>query len=219
MEQQKRTTKDFEEYIDMLEKMVAEEGFEGLDETFVKHLECRYFGQEVVIGESARISLREMKMSDLEAFYAFEDAFSEPILGAFLKKTKAESEAHLQAYMEHMYPLYDYGMWSVVEKETEAIIGICGLGHNDCLEAECTDLGYYICPKWRKKGIATECIEIVLDYAENYLELPRVYAMAEEKNTVSQNILCKFGFEFLKKLESTDGSIAVYQKELAKDKV
>ena len=35
MERQKRATKDFEEYIDMLEKMAAEEGFEGLDETFV----------------------------------------------------------------------------------------------------------------------------------------------------------------------------------------
>ena len=212
MEKQKRTMKDFEEYIVGLEKMAAAEGFESLDETFVEHLKGRYFGLDVVIGESARISLREIKMSDLEAFYAFEGALEEPVLGAFLKDTKAESEAHLQAYIEHMYPLYDYGMWTVVEKNTGEIIGLCGLGHSEYLEAECTDLGYYICPKWRKKGIATECIEIVLDYAKNYLELPYVYAVAESQNTISQNILHKFGF--LKVLEKTFEQIFVYNKKL-----
>ena len=201
MEQQKRTAKDFEKYVNVLKKMAAEEGFEGLDETFMMHLECRYFGQDVVIGESERISLREMKLSDLEAFYAFEDAFEEPVLGAFLKETKEQSKAHLQAYIQHMYPLYDYGMWTVVEKESGEIIGICGLGHHEYLETGCTDLGYYVCPKWRKQGIAAECIEIVLDYAQNYLELSEVYAVVEEENTISRDILRKFKFAFIKKLE------------------
>ena len=68
-------------------------------------------------------------------------------------------------------------------------------GHSEHLEAECTDLGYYICQKWRGKGIAMECIEIVLDYARDYLELPKVYAVVEESNIISKNILRKFGFE------------------------
>lgn len=193
--ERKRTQQDFEEYIESIRQMAKEEGYDTLDEVYVKHLKCRYFGQDVVIGESARISLREMKMSDLEAFYAFEGALDEPVLGVFLKATKAESKAHLQAYIVHMYPLYDYGMWTVVEKATGAVIGICGLGHSEYLEAECTDLGYYICPKWRGKGIATECIEIVLDYARDYLELPKLYAVVEESNIISKNILRKFGFE------------------------
>ena len=214
MSVQKKTKQEFEKYIESIKKMAKEEGYDTLDDAYVEHLRCRFFDQDVIIGEGARVILREMKMSDLEAFYAFEDACTEPVLRPFIKKSMEESIQNLQAYIAHMYPLYDYGMWSVVEKENGTIIGICGIGHNDYPGAECTDLGYYICPKWRKKGIATECIEIVLDYAKNYLEFPLICAIIKEENRISRGILRKFGFEFVKKLESSDGKISVYERKL-----
>ena len=214
MYEQEKTMRTFETYLDSLKLMAAEEGYDSLDETFVRHLRCRYFGQDVVIGETARVTLREMKLSDLEAFYTFEDAMREPVLRSFLKENYEESQIHLQAYIAGMYPLYDYGMWTVVEKKSGEIIGICGLGQPDCQEAECTDLGYYICPKWRNQGIASECIEFVLDYAKFYLEIPVICAIIKEENRISEEILRKFGFRFVVKKEKSDGKIFVYQKEL-----
>ena len=120
---EKNKQEAFEKYLKDLKRIAAEEGYDSLDEQFVKRLESRYFGRDVIVGQTARTILREIQMTDLEAFYAFEEALEEPVLQSFLKGTKEASEEHLKAYIETMYPMYDYGMWTVVEKESGEIIG------------------------------------------------------------------------------------------------
>ena len=153
-----KTEKDFLEYLNTIEQIAKEEGFESLDETYKEHLHARFWGKDVVIGKTKKILLREMKMSDLEALYSFADAGEEPVLQAFIKESYAESERHLNAYIENMYPMYDYGIWAVERIDDGEVIGLCGLGQAEVKGEFCTDLGYYICPKWRKQGFCTECI-------------------------------------------------------------
>lgn len=212
-----KTEKDFLEYLKTIENIAKEEGFESLDETYKAHLRARYFGEDVIIGQTERILLREMKMSDLEAFYSFSDAGDEPVLQAFLKGTYAESEKNLKAYIENMYPMYDYGIWAVERIDDGEVIGLCGLGQAEVKGEFCTDLGYYICPKWRKRRFAYESIEIVLDYVKNYLEFPCIYAIIKEENRISKGILRKFGFEYKELCEKPDGNVAVYQKDFTED--
>ena len=209
-----KTEKDYLEYLATIEQMAKEEGFDSLDETYKNHLRARFFGEDVVIGLSERIILRELKMSDLEAVYAFEDAREESVLQGFIKESYEASAKHLQAYIENMYPMYDYGIWAVVSRECGELIGLCGLGQAEVKGEYCTDLGYYICPKWRKQGFACESIEIVLDYVKNYLEFLWIYAIIKEENRISKGILRKFGFECIEMCERTDGRISVYQKDL-----
>ena len=209
-----RTEKDFEQYLNTIKQMAAEEGFDSLDETYVEHLRSRFFGQDVIVGKGARIILRELKNSDLEAFYGFPDAKDESVLQSFLKENRVESEVHLSAYISHMYPMYDYGIWAVERICDGAVIGLCGLGNAEIDGAECTDLGYYICPKCRKQGIASECIEIVLDYAKNYLEIPLIYAIIKEENRISEGILRKFSFVYEKQGVNKNQKVSVYKKEL-----
>ena len=212
-----KTEKHFLEYLKTIENIAKEEGFESLDETYKAHLRARYFGEDVIIGQTERILLREMKMSDLEAFYSFSNAGDEPVLQAFLKETYAESEKNLKAYIENMYPMYDYGIWVVESIDDGEVIGLCGLGQAEVKGEFCTDLGYYICPKWRKRRFAYESIEIVLDYVKNYLEFPCIYAIIKEENRISKGILRKFGFEYKELCEKSDGNVAVYQKDFTED--
>ena len=212
-----KTEKHFLEYLKTIENIAKEEGFESLDETYKAHLRARYFGEDVIIGQTERILLREMKMSDLEAFYSFSDAGDEPVLQAFLKGTYAESEKNLKAYIENMYPMYDYGIWAVERIDDGEVIGLCGLGQAEVKGEFCTDLGYYICPKWRKRGFAYESIEIVLDYVKNYLEFPCIYAIIKEENKISKGILRKFGFEYKELCEKSDGNVSVYRKDFTED--
>lgn len=212
-----KTEKHFLEYLKTIENIAKEEGFESLDETYKAHLRARYFGEDVIIGQTERILLREMKMSDLEAFYSFSDAGDEPVLQAFLKGTYAESEKNLKAYIENMYPMYDYGIWAVERIDDGEVIGLCGLGQAEVKGEFCTDLGYYICPKWRKRRFAYESIEIVLDYVKNYLEFPCIYAIIKEENRISKGILRKFGFEYKELCEKSDGNVSVYRKDFTED--
>lgn len=206
--------KNFEQYLCEIKKIAEEEGYTSLDETYVEHLKSRYFGEPVIIGESDRIILRELKLTDVDGFYEFEDADTEEVLCSFVKESKEASEMHLKAYVQNMYPLYDYGIWAVELKNTKEVIGLCGLGQTEIKGEYFTDLGYYICPKWRNQGIAGECVEIVLDYAKNYLEFPYIYAIIKEENRISKGILRKFGFQFTESWEKPEGKICVYRKDL-----
>ena len=205
-----KTEKDFEKYLNSIKEIAKKEGFDSLDKTYIEHLRARFFEKDVVIGKTSRICLRELKMADLEAFYRFEDALSEPILQSFIKESKEASKIHLRSYIQNMYPLYDYGIWAVEKCKTGEVIGLCGLGQTEIAGEICTDVGYYICPKCRKKGFASECIEIVLDYVKNYLEFPCIYAIIKEENRISKGILRKFGFEYVKKYEE----VLIFQKDL-----
>lgn len=206
--------KNFEQYLFEIKKIAEEEGYTSLDETYVEHLKSRYFGEPVIIGESDRIILRELKLTDVDGFYEFEDADTEEVLCSFVKESKEASKMHLKAYVQNMYPLYDYGIWAVELKNTKELIGLCGLGQTEIKGEYFTDLGYYICPKWRNQGIAGECVEIVLDYAKNYLEFPCIYAIIKEENRISKGILRKFGFQFTESWEKPEGKICVYRKDL-----
>ena len=206
--------KNFEQYLCEIKKIAEEEGYTSLDETYVEHLKSRYFGESVIIGERDRIILRELKLTDVDGFYEFEDANTEEVLRSFVKESKEASKMHLKAYVQNMYPLYDYGIWAVELKNTKEVIGLCGLGQTEIKGEYFTDLGYYICPKWRNQGIAGECVEIVLDYAKNYLEFPCIYAIIKEENRISKGILRKFGFQFTESWEKPEGKICVYRKDL-----
>ncbi len=197
-----KTEKDFLEYLTTIKNIASQEGFDSLDETYVAHLRARFFGEAVVIGHTERIRLREMKPDDLEKIYGFEDAETEPVLQSFLKESKEASKEHLSAYIQQMYPFYDYGIWTAELCSTGEMIGICGLGQMEADGELAVDLGYYICPKYRRKGLASECIKIALDYAENYLELPVIYAVTKKENQISAHILQKFGFQVIKSDET-----------------
>ena len=138
------------------------------------------------------------------------DAAKEPSLEAFIKDSYEESLHALKSYIATMYPLYDYGIWAAESISDGSFLGLCGIGNREVNGKNYTDLGYYICPQYRKHGLATECIEIVLDYAKKYLEFSVIYAIIKEENRISEGILCKFGFESIEKHEN----IRVYQKKL-----
>ena len=123
MSKEKKSQKDFIKYLSAIQQMAAQEGFNSLYETYVEHLRARFFGEAVIIGEARRVILREIKESDLEALYEFEGASLETILEAFLKESYEASKSYLQAYIDHMYPMYDYGIWAVELKETGEMIG------------------------------------------------------------------------------------------------
>lgn len=187
----------FEEYLECIRKIAKAEGYDSLNEIYMEHLRARYYGEDVIIGKGRRILLRELKLSDLETIYKFEETEAEPVLKAFIKETKEESRENLKAYITYMYPMYEYGIWAVELLDTKEVIGLCGLGHFLEKQEEAVDLGYYICPKFRKKGYASEGIEIVLEYTGNYLELPIIYATASAENRISRKILKKFGFSLM----------------------
>lgn len=106
-----------------------------------------------------------------------------------------ELEKYL-AYIHTVYPVFGFGLWSVVRKETGDVIGWCGLqpiGNEDTPLGR-IELGYLIDREHRRKGYAYEACYAILDFAFRRLELDEVYVQIAGRNKESRRLAMRLGF-------------------------
>ena len=82
--------------------------------------------------------------------------------------------------------------WIIEWKETGDLVGTINLGN---VEESClmSDTCYMLSPKFWNRGIMTEVLNAVLDYAFNDIGLNRVQAEVFEGNDASSKVLKKCG--------------------------
>jgi len=94
------------------------------------------------------------------------------------------------------YTTYDRTIISflLVLKENNEPIGRCGY-HNWYKDHKKAELGYALNKEEHKrKGYMSECVEAILEYGFNTMNLNRIEACVGPTNTDSQNIIKKYGF-------------------------
>lgn len=144
------------------------------------------------VGETKRCILREMIPSDGEAFLRL---YRETPGARFLKdgyESAEEWAAFIEDYRNHMYRFYEFGMWTVILKETGEIIGRVGLsmGGNDSIP----QLGYFIAAPWQRRGLALEVSLEVLQIAKEELSLDRLLLYTAPDNPASIKLAGKLRF-------------------------
>lgn len=143
--------------------------------------------------ETARLRLRQMQREDLDPLLeVFGDAdtmrfYPSPFTR---EQMKAWIEWNLRSYSEH-----GYGLWSLVLKETDEVIGDCGLtwqrvGYGDGRELEA---GWHMRRDLWNRGLATEAGFCVRDYARDVMQRERLIAIIEAENLPSQSVARKLG--------------------------
>lgn len=167
------------------------EGFEEIGRTFLLHVYERHHGIPWTILTTKRCVVKEFSMEYLDELfelYAGEGMtdYIEPLY------PYEEERAYQEAYIEHMYRFYGYGMWIVCDKETGALIGRAGIEHREELGGE-LELGYAIGAPWQHQGYATEVCTAILAYAREELDIPSVCCLIEEGNAVSEHLAKKLG--------------------------
>lgn len=145
---------------------------------FLERVYQRYYGLSVVIIETERLCIREIKKSDTDALfrlYQCRDVQREVEQAGL---SREELFLFIEKYIQTRYPLYDYGMWIVEEKETGNFVGEAGIEEDMRLvwkegdrEGICLEAGYAICPEFRRKGYATEALTGILAYIKEKKEV------------------------------------------------
>lgn len=102
---------------------------------------------------------------------------------------------------------YGLGPWVIYSKLEKTVVGHIGF-HGQVSENE-VELGYYICPSFRKKGYIKEAIPLLLDWAKDK-GYQQIYAQCDFSNQVSLKVLHSFGFI---KIDQED-DILMLRKEL-----
>lgn len=151
-----------------------------------------------IIAETERLIIREMEQSDFDAVCkilcdeevmraAYESAFSQ-------EEAKNWMNRHFKRYAE-----YGFGLWAVVLKETNEMIGQCGLTIQSWRDKEIMEIGYLFQKAYWHKGYATEAAIACKEYAFSVLNASSVYSMIRDTHIASQNVAVRNGMKVVDK--------------------
>ena len=158
-----------------------------LDPEFEKRDALRKAGIPVEIARTDRLLIRETIDSDIPELYRIgtDQAVTKYIVP--MQPTLEEEIVYTKAYVRHMYAFYDFGLWTVLEKDAygqERVIGRAGLFPSERLAGQ-IEMGYMIAPECQGNGYGKEAAETVLRYAFDVLDLEEVHLFAEKENKAS----------------------------------
>ena len=144
-----------------------------------------------MILETKRLYLREMNQSDFaslcrilkddETMYAYEGAFSDDEVREWLDRQIAR------------YQKWGFGLWAVILKDTNEMIGQCGLTMQNWKDDEVLEIGYLFERSHWHKGYASEAAKACKKYAFETLNASEVCSIIRDTNTASQNVAIRNG--------------------------
>lgn len=158
-----------------------------LDPEFEKRDALRKAGIPVEIAKTDQLLIRETIDSDISELYRIGTDQAVRKYIAPMQPTLEEEIVYTKAYVRHMYAFYDFGLWTVLEKDAygqERVIGRAGLFPSERLAGQ-IEMGYMIAPECQGNGYGKEAAETVLRYAFNVLDLEEVHLFAEKENKAS----------------------------------
>ena len=144
-----------------------------------------------MILETERLYLRKMMQDDFdslckilqdeEVMYAYEGTFSDAEVQEWLDRQIAR------------YKKWHFGLWAVILKETDEMIGQCGLTMQPWKGKEVLEIGYLFQRKHWHKGYAAEAAKACKKYAFEVLNADEVCSIIRDTNIPSQNVAIKNG--------------------------
>ena len=124
----------------------------------------------------------------------------------------AQMQRWIDGNLEHQ-AMYGYGLFSVILKSEDILIGDCGLEHMTVDGNQVTELGYDFRSDYWNQGFATEAAIAVRDYAFNELQLPDLISLIRIGNKASKRVSEKIGMHFVDELTRNDITYWKYATE------
>lgn len=144
-----------------------------------------------MILETKRLYLREMEQNDYHSLckilqdektmYAYEHGFNNTEVQEWLDRQRKR------------YKKEGFGLWAVVLKKTDEMIGQCGLTIQDCNGKQVAEIGYLFQREFWHNGYATEAAIACKEYAFKTLMLEEVYSIIRDTNIPSQQVAKRNG--------------------------
>jgi len=148
-------------------------------------------GEVKMVLETERLYLREMKQSDFnslckilqdeDTMYAYEGAFRDDEVQEWLDRQISR------------YRKWNFGLWAVILKETDEMIGQCGLTMQPWKDTELLEIGYLFERLYWHNGYDTEAAKACKKYAFEILKADEVCSIIRDTNIASQNVAKRNG--------------------------
>lgn len=177
---------------DFSEFPYAVEDLSALNAEYAERVYRRLKGLPWTILETDRCVIRETTVEDVDQFYKI---YSDPEITKYMESLYPEIEQekeYVRAYIDEVYAFYEFGVWTVTEKESGDVIGRAGFSYRPGYDDP--EIGYIIGVPWQRHGYAEEVCRAILDYGWRELRFTRVQALVETENEASLILCDKLGF-------------------------
>lgn len=148
------------------------------------------------IATTERLSLRHFHILDREPMYRI---FGDPEVMRFGDgiQTKEWVGDWLRTCLERHYQTWGFGPYAVVERQSQEVIGYCGLFYFPDINGQPeVEIGYRLARSAWGRGYATEAASVVRDFAFSALGIKRLIAMIDPANTASIHVAEKIGMHY-----------------------
>lgn len=142
--------------------------------------------------ETNRLILREFQRTD---FKELAPILADPKVMRFsptgvnsVEQVQEKIQAFITCYKE-----FGFGKWAVILKESNQLLGYCGIAVDRIDDKDQKELGYRLDSRYWGRGLATEAASAVIKYGFEQIKLPYVLGIVERANLASVRVLEKVG--------------------------
>ena len=139
--------------------------------------------------ETERLRLRPVKMEDAEAMYEYASKEDNTYF-VFPKHVTVDDTRHSIANYFMANPL---GKFGIELKESNKFIGTIDIRVD--MKKFKAEIGYVLNHNYSKKGYATEAATKLVEFAFETLELEKVVATCDSRNTASESLMKRLGMK------------------------
>lgn len=142
--------------------------------------------------ETERCLIRETTVEDVDTFY---ELYAHPEMTKYMEglfENPEDEKRYTRDYIEKVYGLMGFGVWTVIQKETGKIIGRAGYSARNGFDD--IELGFLIGMNYQRQGYAYEVCKAILTYGKEILLFPRVITFVKAENVASIKLCEKLGF-------------------------
>ncbi|WP_373537302.1 GNAT family N-acetyltransferase [Microcoleus sp.] len=174
-----------------------------------------YFSRHI---ETPRLYLRQFTPDDLDELYHI---YSDPEVMKYLSegiRNREETAVDLFGIIAD-WEKHAFGLWAVVNKENNQLIGDGGLRFLG--KTSEVEVGYVLAKAYWGKGLAAEIAGVSLKYGFEVLKTEKIVAVAHTENIASRRVMEKVGMKYQHNLDDRDRDRVYYSisREIYKSKV
>lgn len=154
-----------------------------------------FFKTDNSVIETPRLRLRRMSVRDKSDMFLY--ASRDEVTKYLLWRTHKDEES-TKRYLSYVVSLYRTGEFfdfAIEYRENGKMIGTCGFAAVD-FQNDCAEIGYVISPDYWGKGIASEAVSAIMQFAFCDLDINRIEARYMTENAASRRVMEKCGMTF-----------------------
>ncbi len=157
-------------------------------------METQTLPENNLLLETERLVLRPLQPEDAAGLLAL---YAIPAVTEFTEIPTMTEEAQARRWIEELDDLRRAGRglrWGVFDRESGGLIGTVGFHHWEQARRR-AEVSYDLSPRWWGQGYMREALQAVLQFGFERLNLHRIEALVDPRDTRSQNLLYGLGFK------------------------